>query len=83
MAAISKRISLTTSECDATFQPEVGSHATPKTIFHNYFFSFLCTFYQRTDMLPVTKCPMGPNLHISKIATIHTAKMLIASSPFY
>ena len=38
MAAISKRISLTTSECDATSQPaEVGSHATHKTIYKNDF----------------------------------------------
>ena len=37
MAAISKRLSLTISECDATSQPEVGSHATIKTIFQNVF----------------------------------------------
>ena len=39
-------------------------------------------------MLPVTKCPMGPDLHISKMAAIHTTKMLIAithyqSADFY
>ena len=38
MAAITKRISLTPSECDAASLPgEVGSHATPKTIFQNDF----------------------------------------------
>ena len=78
MTAIPKRVSLTTSECDETFQPEVGSHATPKTIFQNYIFSFPCTFHKKIEMLPVTKCPMEPNLHISKMAAIHTAKMLIA-----
>ena len=78
MAAISKRISLTTSECDPTFQLEVGSHATPKTISQNYFFSLPYTLYQRIELLPVTKCPMGPNLHISKMAAMHTDKMLIA-----
>ena len=39
-------------------------------------------------MLPVTKYPMGPDLHISKMAAIHTTKMLIAithyqSADFY
>ena len=29
-------------------------------------------------MLPGTKCPMGPNLHISKMAAVHSAQMLIA-----
>ena len=34
----------TTSEYDATFQPEMGSHATTKTTFQNYFLASLVHF---------------------------------------
>ena len=79
MTAIIKRISLTTSECDAaSLLGEVVSHVTPKTIFQNIFFSFPWIFYLRIELLPVIKCTMRPNLHISKMAAVRTAKMLIA-----
>ena len=50
----------------------------PLKLYSRMIFSFPWIFHQKIEMLPVEKCPMGPNLHISKMATIHTAKMLIA-----
>ena len=56
MAAITKRISLMTSECDAiSLSGGVGSHATLKTIFQNDFLAYLGHFIKRIEMLPVKK----------------------------
>ena len=62
MAAMTKQISLTASECDATSLPgEVGSHATLQTYIPEWFFSFSWIFHQKIEMLPLKKVRHSPN----------------------